>query len=104
MMVSPDFVRSKPKGRPILQEREPVMLSPAIEKLATARDAFDVRFILDQVPATIYAPLAVYIAARPGRFAPTVIAECVRIAGGERIRRMVGKQRTANLMQRYMRT
>jgi hypothetical protein len=102
--VRADFDRAKPKGRPDLQDRTPIALLPAIAKLKTAKDAFDVRMILDQVPANIYAPLAIYVSGRPGRFTSTIVSECVRVAGVDRIRQMVGKQKASSIIQRYMRT
>lgn len=100
MKMKPLNRRARPQGAVALGD-EPPLLSPAIRRLELAKDRFDVRFILDDVPASIYGPLAAYLSARPARFNQVVVSEVVRIAGTDRIRQVVGKQRAGNVLKRY---
>lgn len=93
-----------PHGLPRLQEGEPPALAPALRRLELAKDRFDTRFVLDDLPASIYGTLAAYVSSRPARFNRDVIEETVRVAGADRLMRAAGKRIAANVLTRFSAT
>lgn len=97
----PLIVRSAVKVAGNPTEREPTALLPAIHALVSATCALDVRIILDGVPEVLWAPIAAYMAQRPEVYPDHVVREVARAAGRDRIRQVIGKRRTSNIMTRY---